>query len=200
VTVGVLQIADHPLHPGEDSIAPALVAAAAAIVLTAFAFSRGAMTVLEVATVVVLSLAAVAFAYFLPADDLARNVLGGVIVVLAALWAVMLGQSGRHPIGQSIGLVAFGLEVIYVYVFTIGTRLDTALAFLIGGVLFIVLAFVLYRIDRLLARRAAAAEIVADLKRAPLQPVPMPDLPESLRSIALPEQPPPPSDEGEAKP
>ncbi|HVY21660.1 MAG TPA: DUF2157 domain-containing protein [Bauldia sp.] len=196
VTVGVLQIADHPLHAGEQAIVPALVAAALAILLTGFAFTRRAVTVIDVVAVAGLSLASVAFAYFLPPDDLVRNVLGGVIVVLASLWAVTLGQSGRHPIGKSIGLVAFGLEVIYVYVFTIGTRLDTALAFLIGGVLFIVLAYVLFRIDRLLARRAAAAEIVADLKR---QPVPVPDLPESLRSVELP-TPPPPEGEAEAKP
>jgi hypothetical protein len=41
---------------------------------------------------------------------------------------------------------------------------STPLAFLGGGVLFIVLAFALYRIDRILAQRAKAAAIVADLR------------------------------------
>jgi hypothetical protein len=67
--------------------------------------------------------------------------------------------------------------------------LDTALAFLVGGVLFIVLSYVLFRIDRILGRRATAAAIVADLGGPPA-PIPVPELPEALRSIDLPETPP----------
>lgn len=199
VTVGLLQIADHPMHPGEEDFVPALVAAGAAILLTAFAFTRRMVTVIDVVAVAGLTLGSIAFAYFLPTEDLVRNVIGGVLVVLAALWAVTLGQSGRHPIGKPIGLVAFGLEVIYLYIFTIGTRLDTALAFLIGGVLFIVLSYVLFRIDRMLARRATAAAIVAEHKSAlPAEPLPVPYLPAPLRTVEIPE--PPPGGEGEAKP
>jgi hypothetical protein len=184
------------MHPGEDDMVPALVAAAAAILLAAFAFTRRMVTLTDMIAVAGLTLGAIAFAYFLPTEDLARNVIGGVLVVLAALWAVTLGQSGRHPIGKSIGLVAFGLEVIYLYVFTIGTRLDTALAFLIGGVLFIVLSYVLFRIDRMLARRATAAAIVAEHQAAlPVEPIPVPDLPASLRTVDLPPAPPAPGGE-----
>ncbi|MEJ0012685.1 MAG: DUF2157 domain-containing protein [Bauldia sp.] len=203
LTLGLLQGADHPMHAGEDDLVPALVAAGAAVLLVAFAFTRKVVTVTDVAAVAVLSLGAIAFAFVQPPEDLVRNVIGGVLVVLASLWAVTLGQSGRHPIGKSIGLVAFGLEVIYLYVFTIGSRLDTALAFLVGGVLFIALSFVLFRIDRILTRRATAAAILAGLRASPpaLEPIPVPDLPEPLRTVEIPEAPPASEGgEGEAKP
>jgi uncharacterized membrane protein len=188
LTLGLLQLADKPLRLGEQSEIAALSAAGIAILLAAFAYGRRLLTLLDLAAVALLSLAAVALVHFLPEPDLVRKGIGGAIVVLAALWAITLGQSGRHPIGKSIGLVTFGLEVIYLYIFTLGTMLDTALAFLIGGVLFIALAYVLFRIDRLLERHAAAAAIMADLKdvRPPEPPTPVPDLPEQLRTVEIP--------------
>ena len=164
VAVGILQLADTRALLSEPSIAAAAVAGTVAIALTGLARWRGALAWLDVVGVAVLALGAAAFAVYLPATEPWRDALGGVLVVLAALWAVTLGQSGRHPIGKSIGLAAFGIEVTYLYVSTIGTRLDTALAFLIGGVLFIAMAYVLFRVDRLLGRRAAAATILADQK------------------------------------
>jgi hypothetical protein len=162
VTLGILQVADSRAGMHEASIAAALVVALAAIILAVAARLRRELTLLDIVAVAVLALGALALALALPATELWRDVAGGALVVLAALWAVALGQSGRHPIGKAIGLVAFGLEVTYLYVSTIGTVLDTALAFLVGGVLFIAMAYVLFRIDRLLARRTAAAAILAD--------------------------------------
>jgi uncharacterized membrane protein len=79
---------------------------------------------------------------------------GGAIVLVAAVWAVALGQRDTMGVAKSIGLLALGAEVIYLYGVTFGTLMDTAVAFLFGGVLFIVLAWGLYRLDRRLARRA----------------------------------------------
>jgi uncharacterized membrane protein len=202
MTLGLVQLAEKPLHPGEMSEVAALVAAGAAILFAAFAFGRRLLTMVDLAAVVLLTLASIGFVHFLPDADLARKAIGGALMVLGALWAITLGQSGHHPIGKSIGLVAFGLEAIYLYVFTLGTMLDTALAFLVGGVLFIVLAYVLFRIDRILARHATAAAIVADLKAAPMPsaPTPVPDLPAPLRTQDLPEDLPAAADEGEGKP
>ena len=123
---------------------------------------------------IVLGLGAIGFALFLPAEELTAKLAGGALVIAATLWAVTLGQSGTHPIGKSIGLAAFGVEVVYLYAFTLGTRLDTARAFLGGGGLFIVLAFVLYRIDRILARRARAAAILAEIRVDVIPPLPRP--------------------------
>jgi uncharacterized membrane protein len=187
LATGLLQLAEKPLRPEEVSLAVALCAAGAAILFAAFAFGRRLLTLLDLGAVIVLSLASLAFVAFLPEADLVRKALGGAIVVLAALWAVTLGQNGRHPIGKSIGLIAFGIEAIYLYIFTIGTLLDTAFAFLIGGVLFIVLAWVLFRVDRILARHAAAAAIAAEQRSSPAaMPTPVPDLPAQLRSVDLP--------------
>jgi uncharacterized membrane protein len=164
VVFGIMQVADARANPSELSIVAALATAAVAIVAAALARLRGEITLLDVAAVAVLAVGAVAFAVALPATEPWQDAAGGALVVIAALWAVALGQSGRHPIGKAIGLVAFGLEVAYIYIFTIGTRIDTALAFLIGGMLFVAMAYVLFRIDRLLARRSAAAAIIADQK------------------------------------
>ena len=183
VTLAGLQATRHPLHAGEDVWNVIVIAGAVAVVATGIATLSRLTTLLDFLAVLVLTGATMAFALFHPADDIVRNAAGGAIVIVAALWAVTLGQSGRHPIGKAFGLAAFGLEVIYIYVFTIGSRIDTALAFLVGGVLFIVLAYVLFRVDRILARRAAAAAIVADLKME----VPLPVLRPATTAVVEPE-------------
>jgi uncharacterized membrane protein len=103
----------------------------------------------------VLAAASVGFALWHPGEDLPARLAGGVIVLAAALWATSLGQTGEHPRLKTLGLFAFGVEVFYLYVVTLGTEIDTAAAFLIGGVLFIALAYGLYRLDKRLAARAA---------------------------------------------
>ena len=172
VTLGFLQTVHHPLNGGEDVWNAIVVANAAAAIAAGIAALRRGLTLADFFAVIVIAAATMLFVALLPTDDVLRNAAGGAIVIVAAIWAVSLGQSGRHPIGKAFGLAAFGLEVIYIYVFTIGTRIDTAIAFLIGGVLFIVLAYVLFRVERILARRAAAAAIVADLRLAPPGPPP----------------------------
>jgi hypothetical protein len=156
LTLGILQIAENPSRGEEHLLLAILIAGGAAVVLTGIAVLSKHLTPVDLVAVAFLAAAAVGFALYVPDDDLVARLAGGIIVIVASLWAVALGQSGRHPIGKTIGLFAFGCEIIYLYVFTLGTRLDTALAFLIGGALVIALAFVLYRIDRVLARRAAS--------------------------------------------
>jgi uncharacterized membrane protein len=133
---------------------------AAAIIFAVVAYARRFLTLLDVIAVIAFGLGAIAYALYLPAEELIARLISGALAIAVTLWAVTLGQSGRHPIGKTIGLAAFGLEVVYLYAFTLGTRLDTALAFLGGGVLVLVLAFVLYRIDRILTQRAKGAGAV----------------------------------------
>ena len=174
VTFGILQLGQHPSVGEHDVQVLALGLEAGAIVFATIAYARRGLTLLDVIAVIVLGLGAIGFALFLPAEELTAKLAGGALVIAATLWAVTLGQSGTHPIGKSIGLAAFGVEVVYLYAFTLGTRLDTARAFLGGGVLFIVLAFVLYRIDRILARRARAAAILAEIRVDVIPPLPLP--------------------------
>jgi hypothetical protein len=157
VAVGVLQLVEIPSEGETAILIAALVLFGIAVALCAVAFLRKGLALVDMIAIAFIGAASIAFALFVPAVDLWARVAGGVIVVVAALWAVTLGQSGRHPIGKLIGLVAFGIEVIYLYVRTFGTLLETALAFLVGGVLFVALAFILYRVDRMLAGRAAPA-------------------------------------------
>jgi uncharacterized membrane protein len=157
-TLGILQLAETPLATSDPLVMPAVGLIGVAIVLAAAALARRELSATDLVAVAVLGLGALAYAFYVPAGadaELERKLAGGALVLVGCLWAVSLGQSGRHPIGKVFGLAAFGLEIIYLYIFTLGTQIDTALAFLGGGVLFIVLSFVLFRIDRLLARRAA---------------------------------------------
>jgi uncharacterized membrane protein len=58
--------------------------------------------------------------------------------------------------GKGLGLTVFGLEIFYLYTVTLGTILNTALAFLVGGALFIALSVFLFRLDRHLSARRKA--------------------------------------------
>jgi uncharacterized membrane protein len=160
LSVAVLQTTMHWSHfirGGErEWINVAGAGVLIAVVLAALAFTAKRVTLLDAIAVAVIGAAAIAFAIWQPGDTFEGRLAGGLIVVVAALWAVSRGQTGRDGIGKTTGLVFFGIEVLYLYSVTLGTILDTAVAFLVGGVLFVVLAFVLFRIDRRLAARAKA--------------------------------------------
>lgn len=90
------------------------------------------------------------------ANDVTVPVLWAVPILLAAVWAAAMGQRRQHRASLTIGLVAFGAEVVYLYFETFGTLLDTALFFLIGGLLLMALAALLYRLHRRLAQSPSA--------------------------------------------
>lgn len=121
--------------------------------LAVVAHLRNGITIVDGVGAIAIGLAAIAFVYLVPEDDMTARLIGGAIVFVASLWAINHGQTDPQRVGKSTGLAAFGMEVIYLYVVTLGTLMDTALAFLVGGVLFLALAYGLFRIDRRLARR-----------------------------------------------
>jgi uncharacterized membrane protein len=84
-------------------------------------------------------------------DSLWLQVLLGVLALVAGVWAVAYGNRNGSRAAATFGLVAFAGEVLYLYFVTFGTLLDTALFFLIGGLLLIGLAAVLVRLQRRLA-------------------------------------------------
>jgi uncharacterized membrane protein len=208
--VGVLQLVETP-SVEQPALFGALALVVLAVALAAVAFLRKGLALVDLIAVTAIGAASVVFALFVPEVEFWARVAGGVIVVVAAIWAVLLGQSGRHPIGKSIGLAAFGLEVIYLYVRTFGTLLDTAVAFLGGGVLFVLLSFVLYRVDRMLAGRAAVpampdapaapadeAVTVSPTRPVDLVPAAGPDVVHG-RDAGLASQPPSPPADGEER-
>ena len=158
VAFGVLQFAETPSVGEQPALIAALAALALAVILSVAAYLQKGVAVIDLVAVAILGIGAVGYALATPQDEVVQRLAGGILAMIAALWAVSLGQSGKHPIGKVIGLIAFGLEVIYLYVRTLGTILDTAIAFLLGGLLFVALAVLLYRIDRMLTRPAASAE------------------------------------------
>jgi uncharacterized membrane protein len=127
------------------------------LVLTGLSLIRRQIGVLELIGAVAIGIAAIAFAWWSPEDTVPARLAGGVLVLAACLYVVHLGQTGSRHIGKKLGLAAFGIELIYLYVETLGTLLDTALAFLIGGLLFMALAYALYRVDKRLTANAGAA-------------------------------------------
>ena len=155
VVAGVEQAASHA-STGEQTLTTlTVVAVAVAAAFAVVAFMRKGLAAVDIGAVALVGVGALLFALNVPAEELWARLAGGAILIVAALWAINLGQTGAVAAAKTTGLVALGLEIIYLYVVTFGTLMDTAVAFLLGGVLFIVLAWGLYRLDRHLAGRAA---------------------------------------------
>ena len=136
-------------------LACGLVGLAAALALAAARLGR--LKEAEAGLVAALGAAAIAFVLVRPGNAFLASLLGAVLVLAGALFAVWLGQAGRQVGAKRLGLTAFGLEVAYVYVVTLGTILDTALSLIAGGLLFIGLAALLVRVNRALAARGIGA-------------------------------------------
>jgi uncharacterized membrane protein len=155
LATGFLQVALE-IDRGSDNtvwIAIAVASLVTALVLAGLAQQRGALRFVDVAAVAVLGAAVIGIGMWQDPGDFAGRLAAGTVVILGALWWISLGHAG-HPIGNKLGLFAFGAEVLYLYAVTLGSLIDTALAFLVGGVLFIALAFLLFRLDKRLAARA----------------------------------------------
>ena len=131
------------------------VLVAVAVALAALAAARRSLSALDAGAIAVIGIVAILFALNVPSAELWGRAAGGAMVLVAALWAVNLGQTGVAGSGKATGLFALGAEVVYLYAVTFGSLMNTAVAFLLGGVLFIVLAWGLYRLDRHLAKRTA---------------------------------------------
>ena len=152
IGLGIEQAADHP-SVGEQTLTTlTIVLVVVAVALAALAAARKSLALLDAAAIAFLGVAAILFALNVPAAELWARAAGAAMVLVAALWAVNLGQTSTVGAGKSTGLFALGAEVVYLYAVTFGSLMSTAVAFLLGGVLFIVLAWGLYRLDRHLAR------------------------------------------------
>ncbi len=136
-----------------------IVLTAVAVALAALAAVRKSLTALDAGAVALIGIAAILYALNVPSAELWGRAAAGALVIVAALWVVNLGQTGQAGLGgatKSTGLVALGIEVVYLYAVTFGSLMNTAVAFLLGGILFIVLAWGLFRLDRHLAKQGAS--------------------------------------------
>lgn len=82
------------------------------------------------------------------AESLGLQILLGVLTLVAGVWAVAWGNRTGSRAAATFGLIGFAGEVLYLYFVTFGTLLDTALFFLIGGILMVALAAILVRLQR----------------------------------------------------
>lgn len=156
VGIGLLQFRDILGLARGDRGTPALIAAGFLGLAGVFGLAAarlGRLKESEVGALVGLGAAVIAFAYLVPTDTFTARLIGACLVLAAAVGTVWLGQSGRQAGAKRMGLTVFGLEVAYVYIVTLGTVLDTALAMIAGGLLFIGLATALIRANKWLAAR-----------------------------------------------
>jgi len=84
-------------------------------------------------------------------ESLGLQVLLGILALAIGVWAIAFGNRHDNRAAATFGLLAFAGEVLYLYFVTFGTLLDTALFFLVGGVLLIGLAALLVRLQRRLS-------------------------------------------------
>ncbi len=68
------------------------------------------------------------------------------------IWLLIFAQRRSDGLLVALALLAFAGQVLYIYMETLGTLLDTSLFFLLGGVLLVVLAFGLEMLRRYLER------------------------------------------------
>ncbi|MBZ0217623.1 MAG: DUF2157 domain-containing protein [Fimbriimonadaceae bacterium] len=82
-------------------------------------------------------------------------IVAAIFVIGLAIWAIDYGHNRQSQAAVNLGLMLFGFEVLYLYFETFGTLLDTALFFLIGGILLIALGWLLNRLRLRLTEREA---------------------------------------------
>jgi len=89
------------------------------------------------------------------ASRLAYQWLAAFVTLIAALWLAHLGRRLRQRGVEWAGLGLFIVEVLNLYVVTMGGLLNTSLFLLLGGVLFIVLAWTMLKISARKPRESA---------------------------------------------
>ena len=125
---------------------PVVMLLALPLLLAAAALWRSALGVPD-AVALALSLAWIWLFPWLPRTALLPW-LAGAAVLAMSLWLVGYGQRRHSPYIERAALAAFAVEVLYLYVHTLGGILRTSLFMLIGGVLFIAVAWFVMRLAR----------------------------------------------------
>ncbi len=85
---------------------------------------------------------------FWSGEDIAGRWLSAMFMLGAAAWTIFLGQRLPSKMIEWLGMLAFGSEVLFLYFTTLGDMLSTSLFMLVGGVLFMGLAWGMYRLTR----------------------------------------------------
>lgn len=137
---------------------PFLIAILAAVaVLAVLAVTRGILAMRDALAIAAIALASLVY----PAVDSAAPALvpwvyAALFLALSA-WLVSYGTAHDFRFAVNFGFVAFGAEVLWLYFETMGTLLDTAIFFALGGILLIAGSVVMERM-----RRRLVAQVEGD--------------------------------------
>ena len=142
-----------------EGAAGMLTVAATAILLAALAalaLTRGRLPARDLAGVAVLAPLAIAYPFLSASNAALVPWLYAAAVLALAAWLVAYGAARGSRFAVNFGFVVFAAEVLWLYFETLGTLLDTAIFFALGGVLLIVGSVVFERMRRRIVRNAAA--------------------------------------------
>ena len=118
----------------------------AAIVIT-LAIIRKKLRPLDAFALVAAALLPTLFALFPTIlTTLTPQILSAIVAIGLSIWAMEYGQKYHYSKAVNLGLITFGLVALDIYFATFGSLLDTALFFLLGGILLLVLAWFLTRL------------------------------------------------------
>lgn len=116
-------------------------------ITTVFATGRNGFTAKE-SLVFLAAIVGIALSSIIPAPQLIVLTVFALGYFALAIMVIKMGQRRRHTAAINIGFAAFAVETLYIYFETLGTLLDTALFFLTGGIVLVVLAILLERVRR----------------------------------------------------
>ncbi len=148
----------NALLDGPVSLGAAVCAVATLILLALMylALSRGLLELRHAAAISAIAIAALAYPYIAAAYlSLVPWIYAALFLALSA-WLISYGAARESRFAVNLGFIAFGAELLWLYFETLGTRLDTALFFAIGGILLIAGAFFMERMRRRLVARTQA--------------------------------------------
>lgn len=151
VTVFLAQFSlDNPGQAGMAGFMLALASIGLMVILFIARIAGGHMKPLQAAGLVGAAIVAAATPYLASLQeggDLAKIVAGAAIFALAAAMVAEGARAGRGFTG-GLGLVLFIAQALHVYTALFGSLLDTALFFLIGGLLLIAMSVLAMRWQR----------------------------------------------------
>ncbi len=111
------------------------------------------------AIVLTAAAATVLMSVLVPLPAFILVVLFGAGYLALSIWSINFGQRRDSPAAINIGFAAFGIETLYLYFETVGTLLNTAVFFLTGGIVLVLLALALERMRRRLMSNQSHGEL-----------------------------------------
>lgn len=155
--IWTLQIHTGGSHASFTWTALALIGMAGVGALAFAEVSAGRLALRDYTGLVVAGLGAVLYPLIAEHGN-ATMIIYAALFMALTIWLVAYGTNRHHRIALNAGLVAFTGECLYLYFQTLGTLLDTATFFALGGVILIAGSLILPRIRRRLVATANEGE------------------------------------------